>query len=311
MKTSDLVICTGMSTLDIPITGFDSFGSSFENMTVDSIGMTIGGDAANEAAALTALGIQTKLYTAFSDDNASHAIRMILDSFGIDYSMSPVCPGSASYVSLPVIRHDAERVFITPKPGNPAIEFEPDPDLLSGAAVVTLGSLFTPPYGAQEAAVRVAKRAKANGSVVCADLNYEPSQGSYRVFRGLWPYVDYFFPNRAEGEALTGGRTPEEIAGILLDAGVGNVIVKIGREGCFFMNGTESFIVPPHLIDPLDSTGAGDSFCAGFITGLLEGKDHRECCRYANAAAALCIGHLGASGGIRSRAHLQEVLDAY
>ena len=102
-----------------------------------------------------------------------------------------------------------------------------------------------------------------------------------------------------------------EMVDAFLDAGVGHVVVKVGRRGCLFRSREESFCVAPHLVDPVDTTGAGDNFCAGFVCGLVEGHDHRECCRFANAAASICIQHDGASTGITSRAQLQEVLDSY
>ncbi|MFR3751953.1 MAG: carbohydrate kinase family protein [Enterocloster sp.] len=91
-------------------------------------------------------------------------------------------------------------------------------------------------------------------------------------------YVDYFFPNYAEAAAITGKKELEEIAGTLLDCGVGNVIIKIGKRGCFIKNQEETFIVPA-LADTqcLDTTGAGDNFASGFICGPAGGKGLKEC----------------------------------
>ena len=125
------------------------------------------------------------------------------------------------------------------------------------------------------------------------------------------PLIDYITPNEDEARYYTGKDRPEEMADVFLGYGVRNVIIKLGSKGCFFKNREESLSLPPCTVDAVDATGAGDNFCAGFICAFLEGRDHRECCRYANAAASICIQHDGASTGIVSRDQLQEVLDRY
>ncbi|MBO4537868.1 MAG: hypothetical protein J5694_03265, partial [Erysipelotrichaceae bacterium] len=61
----------------------------------------------------------------------------------------------------------------------------------------------------------------------------------------------------------------------------------------------------------IDTTGAGDSFVAGFLNALLEGKNNRELCLYGLACASLAVGSQGASSGVRSRAEVEEVFDRY
>ena len=308
----NLVICTGMSVLDVPIRGMAPIDPGRESNRAERIGLNLGGDAVNEAVVLTRLGVPTKLYSALSDDNAGKVIAMLLDDAGVDRTLCELRPGAASYISIPIVLENAERVFVAGKKGpDHVLLFQPDPDRIAGASVVTLASLYSNPYLDPACALAIARRAHEQGSVVCADITYHRDKGTLADFAEVWPYVDYFFPNEWEAGLLTSEATPEAMADAFLDAGVGHVVVKVGRRGCLFRSREESFYVAPHLVDPVDTTGAGDNFCAGFICGLVEGHDHRECCRFANAAASICIQHDGASTGVTSRAQLQEVLDSY
>ena len=306
------VICTGMSVLDVPIRGLGLIDSARESNTADRIGLNLGGDAVNEAVVLTNLGVPTKLYSALSNDNAGKVIALLLDEAGVDHSLCELRPGTSSYISVPIVLDNAERVFVAGKKGpNHVLLFAPDPQKIAGARVVTLASLYSNPYLVPANALAIAKAAHEQGSIVCADVTYHKEKGTLADFAEVWPYVDYFFPNEWEAGLLTGEAEPTAMADALLRAGVKHVVIKIGSRGCLFRSTTESFVMPPHLVEPVDTTGAGDNFCAGFICGLMEGRDHRECCRYANAAASICIQHDGASTGVTSRAQLQEVLDAY
>ena len=307
----DVVICTGMSVLDVPIRGLSRIDPAIENNRAKRIGLNLGGDAVNEAVVLTKLGVNAKLYSALSDDNAAKTIAMLLDDAGVDHSLCELRPGTTTFICLPVVFDNAERVFLSAEKINFANDFDPDPSKVAGARIVTLASLYSLPYAEPRRALAVARAAYEQGSIVMADVTYDKHKGTLADFAEVWPYVDYFFPNDYEAGLLTGESEPEAMADALLATGIGHVVIKIGRRGCLFKSADECFVVGPHLVEPIDSTGAGDNFCAGFICAFLEGRDHRECCRYANAAASICIQHDGASTGIVSRDQLQEVLDRY
>ena len=85
------------------------------------------------------------------------------------------------------------------------------------------------------------------------------------------------------------------IANSLAEAGAGNVVIKCGRKGCYLKSGQESEWVPALSgIRCVDTTGAGDSFAAGFVYALSEGKSLRECAEFANRCGARAVGSVGA-----------------
>lgn len=301
------VLCIGFCCVDVLIRGLGEIDRSQESIPAEKITMWIGGDAMNEAYVLKHLGNRVKLLTGLADDGAAKFIRAVLDEAGIDYSLSYQMQASDTTIACPVVFQDAERSIINAGLSD-SLRFMIDPAALPKAKVVSLASLFMPPLDKPQQVLEVARQAKANGSIVCADMMWTEGVSNLETFREVWQYIDYFFPNEDEAAKLTGKDDPEEMAKTLLDYGVGCVVIKVGKQGCLATNRKGAILVPPYLVKAKDTTGAGDNFAAGFITGLMDGQDLKNCCRYANAAASIAIQFDGASTGIRSRAQLDAVL---
>ncbi|HAH9913246.1 TPA: carbohydrate kinase family protein [Escherichia coli] len=128
----------------------------------------------------------------------------------------------------------------------------------------------------------------------------------------LLSYVDYLFPNYAEAKLLTGKETLDEIADCFLACGVKTVVIKTGKDGCFIKRGDMTMKVPAVAgITAIDTIGAGDNFASGFIAALLEGKNLRECARFANATAAISVLSVGATTGVKNRKLVEQLLEEY
>lgn len=108
---------------------------------------------------------------------------------------------------------------------------------------------------------------------------------------------------------LTGETDIDLIAGVLLEAGVKNVVIKWGSRGCYIKNKEVKLTIPAVFgVDCVDTTGAGDSFVAGFLYGLYQGYTLEECAKIANACGALTVQKLGAAEGIDNFAQVEQVL---
>ena len=70
-------------------------------------------------------------------------------------------------------------------------------------------------------------------------------------------------------------------------------------------------MIPAFLVKPTDTTGAGDSFCSGFLYGLVNGFSMEECCRTGNAVGAFCVQAVGATEGIRSYEEVKKFMAEY
>ena len=108
-------------------------------------------------------------------------------------------------------------------------------------------------------------------------------------------------------KTLTGEKDPYKNVQMLVDAGVKTAVVKIGKDGCLV--GTKDGITHVYAVPGItcvDTTGAGDTFAAGFIAGLIEGRSIRDCARFGCAAASCSVEQVGATDGVRS---LEQVME--
>jgi len=104
-------------------------------------------------------------------------------------------------------------------------------------------------------------------------------------------------PNAKELQILTKKAHYERSAEVLLEKGVKIVAVKLGSKGCYVTDGKESSKVEAFKVKVVDTTGAGDAFCAGFLYGLISGKSLYECGRIGNFVASKGIMKMGARPG--------------
>jgi ribokinase len=105
-------------------------------------------------------------------------------------------------------------------------------------------------------------------------------------------------PNSIELELLTGEKDPQKGAAFLLKKGVKIVAVKMGANGCYVTNGKEDYSIEPFKVKVVDTTGAGDAFCAGFLYGLLNKNNLRECGEIGNFVGSRCVMKMGARPGL-------------
>lgn len=105
--------------------------------------------------------------------------------------------------------------------------------------------------------------------------------------------TDILFLNKKEVKILTGEKT-EHGAHILLDIGAKMVIVTCGKQGASLYTEKEIIHSPARKVKALDTTGAGDSFAAGFISTFLKDRNLNYCLDYANLVASYCVEKFGA-----------------
>jgi ribokinase len=105
-------------------------------------------------------------------------------------------------------------------------------------------------------------------------------------------------PNQKELELLTKAKDYKKGAEVLLEKGVKVIAVKLGNKGCYVTNGKENHQINRFNVKVIDTTGAGDAFCAGFLYGLINGKSLYECGRLGNFVASRCIMKMGARTGL-------------
>ncbi|MHA1734292.1 MAG: ribokinase [Promethearchaeota archaeon] len=129
--------------------------------------------------------------------------------------------------------------------------------------------------------------------------------------------VDVLTPNETEASLLTGVRVESvddarEAAMVLLEKGVGAVIVTLGEKGALLVTGDREEFIGAVEVDAVDTTGAGDAYNGGLVTALAEGKDLLGAARFANVVGALSVTRHGTAPAMPHRGEVDRFFrDAY
>jgi sugar/nucleoside kinase (ribokinase family) len=156
-----------------------------------------------------------------------------------------------------------------------------------------------------------AMRCLPAGATLSFDANIRPELLTVEQIRVLCqPVIEragVLLPSLGEAAMLTG--LADDEAGCRLWAGQGKtVVLKRGAQGCRIYHGDTVIDVPSFMVQEVDPTGAGDSFCAGFAAARLEGLDLAAAGRFANAAGALAVTKQGPMEGAPTRQEVEALL---
>lgn len=300
------VMCIGISCADVLIQGVDlTTPFEGESKNAKAVCVNVGGDAANQAVILSRMGVKTKLMTGLGKDAVGVLIRETFETAGVDMSGVVYDDQSESAINVVVIAANGQRNFINS--GMPAsLNFVPDLEQIRDVKVVSIGSIGAPPFTEAKSLEKVVKKAKEEGAVVCADVIYHSGSCAVEKMKDIFPYVDYIFPNEDEASLMTGMTDLNDMADIFLGCGVKNVLIKIGKDGVYVKNNDICRVFPVIGQKVVDTTGAGDNFAAGFITGLVEEKNLEGCVELASATAGVAIQYIGANTGVLNREQVEE-----
>ena len=138
------------------------------------------------------------------------------------------------------------------------------------------------------------------GTIVTADPGWQLADRSLDEIEPILAHLDAFLPSEVELLALVPGAGRGDALGRLADLCPGAVAVKLGPRGALVWDRSVAgpVAVPPEPVDALDPTGAGDSFCGGFLAGLVETGDPVMAARYGAISAARIVTRFGADGAL-------------
>ncbi len=162
---------------------------------------------------------------------------------------------------------------------------------MRGARHLHVGAYFLL-AGFQAEAPAVFAKARKMGLTTSVDCNYDPTEGWDSHLRDTLKQTDIFFPNEQEARKLTGMRKPETAA-LQLAKLARVVVVKLGAKGAAIASAGKSFRVPATAAEAVDTTGAGDSFNAGFLSKFLTGAKLEACAKAGALAGARCVRKIG------------------
>jgi sugar/nucleoside kinase (ribokinase family) len=297
------VTCAGILVADVVGKPVDAMPERGKLMLVNRIELHSGGNAANTGIALAKLGVDTAIIGKVGEDGFGDFLVNRCAGVGI-HTESIIRDREAATSSTIVLSHgDGERSFIHYLGANATLCLDDvDYELVWQTKILHIAGSFVMPSLDGEPTKELLQKAKAMGVTTALDTVWDARGEWMRKLAPCLPYVDYFVPSYEEAKQLASGREdPDEIAQILLDAGVGAVGLKLGEEGCLVQTADGVKLRQPIFpVQAIDALGAGDCWVAGFLTGLVRGWDLEQCARFANAAGACCVTALGATTGLVS-----------
>jgi sugar/nucleoside kinase (ribokinase family) len=123
------------------------------------------------------------------------------------------------------------------------------------------------------------------------------------------PHTDIIMSSIEEARKYTGKDEPEQMAEQFEKLGVETVLIKLGGDGLLAKNGEKVLRIAAHKVSVVDTTGAGDAACAGFLYGYVHGWDLERSAKLANAVGGLTVQKMGGAEAIRSLEHTVEFME--
>jgi len=287
------VVCIGQAVVDCITRGCAENPHKKNVFQADHIALGTGGDAVNESVMLARMGHRVRLVCGLGQDMAG---RLVLDQVtqnGIDTDFITVDGQICTPIANLMVNQDGSRSSIN-SPASMLGEYKPPTEAVHGSKVVSFASLFRAPLDRREVVVDLIRAAKAEGAIVCADTKLPTYREIHlRDLTEVLSLIDYIFPNEDEAAYYTGKDDFMEMAEWIHRLGVHNVIIKTGPRGCVACGEAGKFTMASRAAEAIDSSGAGDSFVAGFISGLLKGENFYDCCESGMISAAECVQRIG------------------
>ncbi len=285
-----------------------------------SMRVSMGGSGANIAVGLSKLDCTAALLTAVSDDAIGWYCEAQLDHYGVDRTHVRRIAGEER-TSLAVYEtriQDHQSVIYR----NNAADFQITAgdieavDFGRYGAVIAAGTVFAA-EPSRSASFRAFERARAAGVPVIFDVDYRPyswpsPQVAEAVLSRAGAMSDVIVGNDEEfgfmaGDIARGLDKARELA----RKGVAIVVYKMGPEGAITLADRKELRTGIFPVKALKPTGAGDSFMAGFLTSLAQGRDLREAVLRGSACASIVVSQPGCAPAMPDTAGLDAFLRSH
>jgi sugar/nucleoside kinase (ribokinase family) len=305
MADFDLLVL-GDANPDLVLSGGEvepAFGQA--ERLVDHASLTIGGSGGILACGAARLGLRVAFAGVVGDDLFGAFMREQLAARGVDVRGIAVDPSRPTGVTV-VLSGPEDRAILTSLGTIGDLRAELiDPGMLSSARHVHVSSYFLQ-RGLAADLPELFDQVHEAGATTSVDPNWDPSEGWDGGLMELLPQVDVFLPNEMEALRLAHISDMNEAVS-RLRARAPFVVIKRGERGALGARAGEVVEVPAIPTKVVDTTGAGDSFDAGFLSAFLANEPLEEALRFAAACGALST---LPPGGTEGQPTMDEVLAA-
>jgi ribokinase len=274
-----------------------------EEASVTDFKISGGGSAANTIVGLAKLGLKTGFIGKVASDTEGEFLLADLRKEGVNIEGITVAENGRSGTVMGFIDIKGDRALYVDPGVNDQLDFhEINLDYVVDTKFIHLSSFVAQlPFNAQKQVI-----AQLSAIKICFDPGAIYARKGLNANKPLISRSYAVLPNELEIQQLTGDDYKTG-AKKFLELGAELVAVKLGKQGCYVTDGKDSHLIKAYKVEAVDTTGAGDAFNAGFIYGLVKGKDLYECGLLGNFVASRCVSAIGARTGLPQLANLKEV----
>ena len=303
MKNKITVI--GSSNIDL-IMKMDHLPSLGETVTDAQFVQTYGGKGANQAVAAARAGGNVYFVNCVGEDDFTSKMleSYVKDGLNLDFVFK--AKGVPSGTALVMIGKEGEN-YLSVAPGanyqlTPS-HIDQAMEKLSDSSLIVLQ--YEIPAKTLEYIIT-----KAHELKIPVMWNFAPARDFNLEYL---KYINYLVVNEVEAEFLTGIKVDNEgqvkkAAQKLIDMGVSQVILTLGKRGAYYINASENGFIEGYQVKAEDTTAAGDVFCGCLAVSLVEENDLPSALKFANAAAAISVSRLGAQPSAPYRPEIEEFI---
>jgi sugar/nucleoside kinase (ribokinase family) len=300
------VLVAGEINVDLILQGYHAFPTLGKEVLVDDFVMTLGSASAICAMGIARLGTPVSFAGKVGDDVWGRYCLDTMSGAGIDVTRVDVDPKVKTGVTVS-ITSTRDRALVSYLGSIMALRGSDVSDaMLSGFDHLHVSSYFLQ-QSLRPSCRDLFARASALGLTTSLDPGFDPAETWERDLVETLREVDLFFPNEVELAGITGCADPVEALG-RLENGRTRVVAKLGAQGSMVRESGRLLEAASFPVVPLDTTGAGDSFDAGFLHAWLRGLALPECLRWASACGSLSTRGLGGTSRQADAAEVEALL---
>ena len=275
------------------------FGACVVDEMEETGALSLGGDAANQAVMISKLGLTAQLCALTGKDSSGEWIAQKLKQSHLSTETLIQKENLITTHSLIHLDQNRERSFTVTGKAHREMRKDDFPmHLLHNCRAISLGSMFTLHHLEEDGLKEIFHAAKEAGCLTFSDTSTDRHCKGLKKVSEFLPLIDYFMPSYDEAVLLTGFTNPDEIADCLLLSQAQCVILKLSNQGAVLYRKGQKIYVPAFSADVVDTTGAGDNFCAGFIASLLSGLTEQQALINACWMGARAVEQYGTSASL-------------
>ena len=275
-----------------------------DKVCVKHIDQSVGGNAANVAAGVQKLGLQTAIVTELGDDINGFAIAHDLEKAGVNCDNMVMHKKKETRFSI-VLNYRAERTILSYH-ADRKYTFKALPKT-DWVYYTSMGSSFA---GYQKKLMSYLK--KHPSIKLAANPGSFQMNAGLKTFKAILPHVSLLFVNKEELKILAGGKKTFKAQIKSLQAlGIETIVVTDSMRGAYAASATTRLHMPAYPIAATAKTGAGDAFASGFLSQYIKGKELSYCMQAGTANASGVIEKIGAHKGLLTARTLTKRIKTY